>query len=300
MIIILGILLILALAYIGFLIYNLYDITRQLNYIVQNDTNAELVSTSKNFLIRRLLDANNQLIQKNKKVYQNHWTNEKQFHQSLSNLSHDLKTPLTVSSGYVQLLLKKQNEPSTQEILKKTEAGLLTIENYLHYLMEYTLIHEKQLQMDFEMVNFTQLLQEEAFLYYENFSAKEIELSFDLEENLVLISDMTVLKRVFQNLLGNILKHGQTAAHFEGKRKGDRIIFVARNQVAQAIDDQENLLNRFVTNDQSRQNKSTGLGLSIIKELVELLDGEIHLESEGTTFQVNIVLPIRSTSHTNN
>ncbi|MGM0123156.1 hypothetical protein IGI37_000522 [Enterococcus sp. AZ194] len=294
MVIFLSLLVLLLTSYLAFIIYNLFDINRQLDYIITHDTNAELVSTSKSFLIRRFLDSNNQLIQKNKQVHREHWNNEKEFHQSLSNLSHDLKTPLTVSSGYVQLLLKKQNDSTTQELLKKTESGLLTIENYLSYLVEYTLIHEKKLQMDFEMVNFTQLIQEEAFVYYENFLTKNIELSFDLEDNLLLISDLTVLKRVIQNLLGNILKHGQTKAHFTGKKNPNQILLTIKNDSLQSIDPDENLLNRFTTNDRSRQNKSTGLGLNIIKELVELLDGTIQLTTEKTSFQVDITLPIRS------
>lgn len=277
-----------------FLVYTLLDINQQLSYIVKNDTNAELVSTSKIFFIRQLLNLNNQLIQKNKKIHQKHWNNEKQFNHSLSNLSHDLKTPLTVSSGYVQLLLKKQNDPNTYELLKKTETGLSTIENYLSYLMEYTLIHEKKLQMEFELVNVTQLLQEEAFVYYENFLAQAIELSFDLEDNLLLISDLTILKRIIQNLLGNILKHGQTLAHFTGKKEANCILLTVKNDSAQPIDENENLLNRFVTNDRSRQNKSTGLGLNIIKELIKLLDGDIELVTERSSFQINLSIPIRS------
>ncbi|MBP1040143.1 HAMP domain-containing histidine kinase [Vagococcus sp. BWB3-3] len=283
----------LLLGYLVFLLLDLNQIIKQLHYINHQDTNAELVSTSKNRFIKRLLDYNNQLIINNKKAYRASWQNEKQFHQSISNLSHDLKTPLTISSGYIQLLLREA-QSETKETLKKIDTSLLTIENYVNYLMEYNLIHEKKLELELEMINLTQLFQEEAFLYYENFQSKKMNLTFDLEENLQIISDATIVKRIFQNLLGNILKHGSGSASVKGEKVGNTIQLQIKNETEHELQDKDQLLNRFVTNDASRQNRSTGLGLTIIKELAELLNGEVSLDVENHIFQVQLIFPIRA------
>ena len=282
---VLSLLLLGALSYLAFVMWDLDKINQQLQYIVKEETNAELISTSKIKRIRQLLDSNNHLIKKNKKYFQEQKQKEKQLHELLSNLTHDLKTPLTVSSGYTQLLLK---DPSLEqrEMVEKIDSSLTAISHYLSYLMEYNLIQEKELNLQLEMVNVSELLKENLFTYYEEFQEKELPLSIDIAEEVKLVCDQTVLQRMFQNILGNMLKHGSDYAQVSLQASEGELILRFKNGLKGQINDSQRFFERFQTNDPSRTNKSTGLGLHIVKELAGLMDGELQLSTEQKAFDL--------------
>lgn len=284
-----GLLLFLA-TYLLFLLLDLREIIHQLRYIVTEETNAELVSTSKISLIRRLLDENNRLIRKNKRYYQEQRKKEKQLHQLLSNLTHDLKTPLTVSSGYTQLLLKDPDLVGKQDMLKKVDTSLASISHYLGYLMEYNLIQEKGVALELEQLDLSELLRENLFTFYEEFQEKEMTLEIDIIEEALVISDRTVLQRIFQNVLGNMLKHGYQHSEVKMYREEESLMLCFTNGLKHPITDPQQLFQRFLTEDVSRSNKSTGLGLHIVKELVELVGGEIRLSADESSFELIIRL----------
>ncbi|MGC6767107.1 sensor histidine kinase [Enterococcus sp. LJL128] len=279
--------------YLVFLILDLRKIICQFDYIHDEDTNAELVSTSKNQLIRQLLDSNNQLIRKNKRYYREQRQKEKQLHQLLSNLTHDLKTPLTVSSGYTQILLKDPGLNEQKEMLHKIDNSLQSISHYLGYLMEYNLIQEKGLALNLEQLNLSELLRENLFTYYEEFQLSALSLTIDIQEEVWLITDQTVLQRIFQNILGNMLKHGTSFAEITLHKTEEAIVFEFKNGLLEAIEEPALLFQRFLTEDPSRTNKSTGLGLHIVKELVALIDGEVQIDTEKE-FEVVIQLKNQS------
>ncbi|MBL1225563.1 sensor histidine kinase [Enterococcus sp. BWR-S5] len=287
---ILGGLLLFLVIYLLFLLLDLREIIHQLTYIVTEETNAELVSTSKISLIRRLLDENNRLIRKNKRYYQEQRKKEKQLHQLLSNLTHDLKTPLTVSSGYTQLLLKDPDLVEKQDMLKKVDTSLASISHYLGYLMEYNLIQEKGVALELEQLNVSELLRENLFTFYEEFQEKEMMLEIDIIEEALVISDRTVLQRIFQNVLGNMLKHGYQYSEVKMYKEEESLMLCFTNGLKHPITDPQQLFQRFLTEDVSRSNKSTGLGLHIVKELVELVDGEIRLSADEGSFELIIKL----------
>jgi signal transduction histidine kinase len=278
------------LGYLIFFFYDLHSIVRQLAYITDHETNAELTSTSKNKLLRNLLNKNNLLIKKNKLFYQEQRQKEKQVKKILTNLTHDLKTPLTVSTGYTQLLLRETAREDHKEIIKKIDRSLLDISHYLSYLMEYNLIQEKEISLSLEVLNVSEILQENLFTYYEEFEKRHIHIELDIQEQLVLPVDGAVLQRLFQNILGNILKHGHRYAQITLKSVDDTIEITFLNGLLTPIEDVQLFFDRFFTEDLSRSNKSTGLGLSIIKELAELMQGEVILQAENEEFQLMLIL----------
>lgn len=284
-----GVLLLLS-VYLIFLLFDLRSIVRQLSYIVREETNAELVSTSKIRLIRRLLDENNHLIRKNKQYYQEQRKKEKHLHQLLSNLTHDLKTPLTVSSGYTQLLLKDPSFAEKQEMIQKIDSSLDSISHYLGYLMEYNLIQEKGVALALEQLDLSELLRESLFTFYEEFQEQKMPMSVEIEETGYFISDRTVLQRIFQNILGNMIKHGHREAEVRLFKEADKWVLCFTNGLEKPMADPEQLFQRFVTEDPARTNKSTGLGLHIVKELVELLNGDVELHSDEASFTLTIKL----------
>lgn len=276
--------------YLFFLLREIRKITKQLNYISKEETNAELVSTSKIFLIRQLLDANNQVIRKNKIYYREQKNKEKQVQQLLSNLTHDLKTPLTVSSGYTQFLLKDKSLQDKHEMLKKIDTSLASISHYLGYLMQYNLIQEKGIELQLELLNLSELVKEELFTHYEEFEEKGFSLVININDNERLISDATVIKRIIQNALGNILKHGSNFAEVNVSSTEEKVTIEFENGFQGRALNSEKLFQRFVTEDLSRTNKSTGLGLAIVKELADLINAKVQIETENERFNLKVIL----------
>lgn len=285
------VLLVLFSGYLFFLLKEIKNITKQLNYISKEETNAEIVSTTKLSLIRHLLDANNQLIRKNKMYYKEQRNKEKQVQQMLSNLTHDLKTPLTVSSGYTQVLLKDKSLKDKQEMLKKINTSLSSISHYLGYLMQYNLIQEKGLELKLETLNVSELVKEELFTHYEEFEEKGFSLVINIAEKVMLISDVTVIKRIIQNILGNVLKHGSHFVEVTVLSTGEEVTIEFKNSFRGKSLNSEQLFQRFVTEDPSRTNKSMGLGLAIVKELANLIDAKVQIETENEQFELKLAIP---------
>lgn len=277
-------------SYLIFFFADLYKVVQQLTYISEHETNAELVSTSKNRLIKKLLDKNNELVKKNKAFYQEQRQKEKQVQKILTNLTHDLKTPLTVSTGYNQLLLKEVEREDHRQLLEKVNTSLTDISHYLNYLMEYNLIQEKEMALNLEVVNVSEMLQESIFTYYEEFEKQQIWIDLQVQEQQKLIVDASVLQRLIQNILGNILKHGTQYAQVTLENMTDGIQISFSNGLLKPVEDVQVLFDRFFTEDLSRANKSTGLGLSIIKELAGLLHSEVTINAVENEFQLVLIL----------
>lgn len=125
--------------YLALVLFDLQQITRQVTFIAEKETNAEITSITKNPWIKNLLNQNNRLIRKNKTFHREQVKKDKLLHEILTNLTHDLKTPLTVASAYTQLL-EKTVPAENQEIVSKIDNSLTSIKHYLDYLMSYNLI----------------------------------------------------------------------------------------------------------------------------------------------------------------
>ncbi|GFH42470.1 two-component sensor histidine kinase [Lactococcus hodotermopsidis] len=276
--------------YLVFLLLEIRHLTRQLHFISDKETNAELTSASKIKLIRELLDENNHLIRKNKQFYREQIAKDKSLHELLTNLTHDLKTPLTVASGYTQLLLRTES-PENPEIVGKIASSLTSIKQYLDYLMTYNLIQEKNISLNLERINLSSLLRESLVLYYEAFSEHKLVPNFQfLSEDKFVIADTVVLQRIFQNILGNIINHGEDFVKIVMISDKKQLTLTFSNGLRTAIDNPELLLQRFKTNEPSRTNKSTGLGLNIIQELCQLIHAELSLTVTDDEFSVTFIL----------
>ena len=257
--------------YLALVLFDLQQITRQVTFIAEKETNAEITSTTKNPWIKNLLNQNNRLIRKNKTFHREQVKKDKLLHEILTNLTHDLKTPLTVASGYTQLL-EKTVPTENQEIVSKIDNSLTSIKHYLDYLMSYNLIQEKNISLNLEIIDISESLRESLFLYYEGFEERQISPSFSLLDQQYTIVDVVILQRIFQNILGNVLNHGKDYLQVTMTTSDEKWLKLSFSNGLQAkIDNPQLLLERFKTNEPSRINKSTGLGLNIIPELCHMI-----------------------------
>lgn len=275
-------------AYLIFIFREIKLINDQLTYILSRPTNAEITITSNNGFIKNHVKKTNLLIRHNKQMKQEQQRKEIELHQILTSLTHDLKTPLTVASGYTQLLL--QNQPENH-LAKKIENSLHTVNHYLNSLIDYNLIQEKSITTQMEKIDFSQFLMEQLFQYYEEFEQKEIHLDIDIPTKIDLYNDRLILQRIFENILSNMLKYAHRQASIGVTIHDDnKIELICQNEYVGEIPDPSRLLGRFQTLDDSRQNKSMGIGLHIIQELTELIHGTFLMNVTASQFEIRITL----------
>ncbi len=276
--------------YLALVLFDLQQITRQVTFIAEKETNAEITSTTKNPWIKNLLNQNNRLIRKNKTFHREQVKKDKLLHEILTNLTHDLKTPLTVASGYTQLL-EKTVPTENQEIVSKIDNSLTSIKHYLDYLMSYNLIQEKNISLNLEIIDISESLRESLFLYYEGFEERQISPSFSLLDQQYTIVDVVILQRIFQNILGNVLNHGKDYLQVTMTTSDEKWLKLSFSNGLQAkIDNPQLLLERFKTNEPSRTNKSTGLGLNIIQELCHMIHITPNIEITDTDFKIDLLI----------
>ena len=271
------------------LIVDLKRISDDLDFINHADTNA-LVTTGSNIgLIRTLADRINAVLNKTRRLQITQAEQNKQVRQMLTNLTHDIKTPLTVARGYAQLL---KEGSADQEQLGKILNNLQSVDHYLHYLMDFNLIQEKSVSLDLTRVNLSALVQQELFNAFDSLTARSVIVEPRIQNGVEISTDQTMVSRIIQNLIGNWLKYAEESAWVElNKSEDGRIHLDFGNETKGGAVDVDRLMERFQTDDQSRTEiRSTGLGLSIVDSLVDSLGGSMRLESANGIFLVHLLL----------
>lgn len=204
---------------------------------------------------------------------------------AIHNITHDIRTPLTIASGYTQQLIKKEPDQPT---LQKIQKNLKTVSQRLEILMEYQNLLENNVQPDFAPVNLSQVLTEELLKYYQTLTTQQFTVTTDLAENIWIENDREILARIFQNLFGNVIKHGKSALIVRLAADSQQAIITIQNQSRQPIEKLDKLTTRFYSENMSETEKSSGLGLYITKELVELTRGSLTMTYEEPDFSVKI------------
>lgn len=231
--------------------------------------------------IENLAYSINRNIDMNIKAQENQKRLENEMKKAIANISHDLRTPLTSVIGYIQML-KKKNLPKNkvEEYLEIAERRAKSLQILLNQFFELSVIDSPEYKMDMEYVNLNNILVEVITSFYEKFIEKNIEPAIDIiEESLIVIGNGIAIKRVIENLIINIIKHSQGEISIKLKKEENRGILITKNLALDFKGEDSNMIfNRFYKGDMSRSNGNTGLGLSIVKGLMDKMDGEIYSE----------------------
>ncbi|MBR1392142.1 MAG: HAMP domain-containing histidine kinase [Lachnospiraceae bacterium] len=212
----------------------------------------------------------------------------------LTNVSHDIKTPLTSIINYVDLLQKKEPEdPEVKEYLEVLSRQSARLKKLTEDLIEASKASTGALPVQLEPCEVGVLLEQAAGEYEE----KLAELNLNLvvrkpEEEIKILADGKHLWRVFDNLLNNILKYAQpgTRVYLDLEKQAKSVSIIFRNTSREALSRSgEELQERFVRGDSSRNTEGSGLGLSIAKSLTELMNGRFELTTDGDLFKVVLV-----------
>lgn len=212
----------------------------------------------------------------------------------ITNVSHDLKTPLTAIITYVNLL-KEEGIPQERrlEYLSVLERKSQRLKVLIEDLFEVSKANTQNITLNLAEVDIMNLIKQAAFEMTDKFQAAGLDVRMNLTEEKVLLSlDSQKTYRVYENLFGNIAKYAMegTRVYVNGFRIDDTVVITLKNISAQEITvDSAELTERFVRGDVSRNTEGSGLGLAIAKSFVELQGGQLTLEVDGDLFKATTV-----------
>ncbi len=209
----------------------------------------------------------------------------------ITNVFHDLKTPLTAIITYVNLL-KEENITAEQrrEYLNILELKSLRLKALIEDLFEVSKANSQNITLNLTAVDIMSLIKQVAFEMSDKIEAADLELRMNLTDEKVLISlDSQKTYRIYENLFGNVAKYAMkgTRVYVNGFRIDDTVVITIKNISAQELTvDSADLTERFVRGDASRNTEGSGLGLAIAKSFTELQGGDLRLELDGDLFKV--------------
>ena len=211
----------------------------------------------------------------------------------ITNVSHDLKTPLTSIVTYIDLLQKEDiQDEKAKEYIDTIARQSKKLKKLTEDLIDASKASSGALNVNMERVNISELLRQSSAEYGERMEAVNITPVVNMpEEDIYVRADGRLLWRVVENLLQNICKHGMpgTRAYLEARTENGRAVVSFKNISQQQLNiPVEELLERFVQGDGSRSRGGSGLGLSIAESLTELMKGKLKLSLDGDLFKVEM------------
>lgn len=216
----------------------------------------------------------------------------KNFRQSITNISHDLRTPLTTASGYVQMLRESVTEEEKQAYISIILERQNMVKMLLEQLFEYVRIESGEISYDQVPLDGKKVLLDTLAMYYDDFNKKGQEPIICLPESpCIILGDEQGVKRIFSNIIFNAVVHGQGDYCFEIKETDGYIFTFSNASELMTREDLDNIFERFYTKDQSRNKKTTGLGLAIAREITNRLNGRINSEYNDGKLLISIFLP---------
>ena len=262
------------------------DLSRQIEEKIRSGSMKRI---GVNFFSKTILRLHNQIENLFQEVEQNQLIMKREkrtLDMAISNIAHDIRTPLTIASGYTQQLIKHPDNSS--ETLNKIAHHQDLVSKRLEALLEYRHLMEGAVKPKLEELDLSTFITKKTLAYYDVFQSSQIVLDFNVEPGLKTTTDEDLLDRIIQNLLGNVLKHGKEKARLSLKKEENRLVLEIDNLVKKPIKNIDNLSNRFYSENMSDTEESSGLGLYITEELVHLLGSEMKLATDGEWFSVFI------------
>lgn len=215
----------------------------------------------------------------------------------ITNVSHDIKTPLTSIINYVDLLKKEdiENEKANEyiEILDNKSQRLKKL---IEDLVEASKISTGNVKLNLEKINIIELINQAIGEFEDKFNLRNLNVILDSKENIIYINaDSRYMYRVIENLFSNISKYAleNSRVYIDISKIEDEVYVEIKNISKDKLNiSAEELMQRFVRGDKSRNTEGSGLGLSIAQNLTEAQNGKFNLMLDGDLFKVELIFHI--------
>ena len=276
--------------YLFFMKMELRRIKKELDLVLSRKTNGLVHTEFASKEIRDLVECINTHLTEIKSKESKLEKKNANFVKMIRNISHDLRTPLTSSLGYVSLMLESDiSEQEKIKNLKIVEERLLRLSELIDSFFEFSKILSNNQVIELDEINLVAVIEKAISNHYEDFSKDSRIINFKASQRKVNIkSNELMLTRVFDNLIRNAYKHSNGNLDIEVNRNNDKIKIKFINDLLYNDLDVERIFDEFYTVDISRTKGNTGLGLAIAKEFVEQLKGKINAEKKSNKLIITI------------
>ena len=226
---------------------------------------------------------------------QNQLKSERMKTELITNVSHDIKTPLTSIINYVDLLEKPHTEEEQKAYVEVLSRQSQRLKKLIDDLMEMSKASTGNIQVEIGEIDAVEAVTQALGEFSDKLTAAGLTPVFhQSEENIMLLADGRLLWRAMSNVLSNAVKYALpgTRLYVDVSATQDKAIISVKNiSGAQLNISAEELMERFVRGDSSRNTEGSGLGLNIAKSLMELQKGQLQLLVDGDLFKVTLVFP---------
>lgn len=263
---------------------------RHLAFMNKHKTNLRLRSGLPFKELYELADNINELLDNSDKNKQKSERNEQNLKDAITNISHDIRTPLTSLDGYFQLLKNADSEEERVQCADIIQNRINTLKYMLDELFTYTKLQNEDYKLQTAPTDIVRCVSSVLVVFYNEFQKSGIEVQTDFTDKGVIVDcNSEAVQRIVQNMLKNILDHGSKEVQMTLKKENDKVIFSCSNKVNNPDSiDVSQIFSRFYKSDLARTHSSTGLGLAIAKSLAERMGGGMSAEVEGDWFRVEM------------
>lgn len=268
------------------------DISRQLKEIKAQDTNVLVHSNGSGRTSAELINEINLLLREMQRSRVTYQQKNHALEQMMTNISHDLRTPLTSALGYIHLLRDSAlTEEEKERELAIVERRLIRLEELIDSFFEFSQTISSEKAPEKSDINIIAVLEESIAHYYDDYLSRNREILFNCSQHrLIIHSNQKMLLRIFDNLIGNALKHGDGNLTVSVDAAEDvQIMFV--NRLYDPDLETDRIFDEFYTTDISRTKGNTGLGLAIVKQFTELLGGGVSVQNTDGLFLLTVRIP---------
>ena len=272
----------------------LRKISRELSDIVENDNDEKIMVFTDNGTLTELCGQINRLLSDRQKIKSDFRRQEISYKKMLSNISHDIKTPLTVILGYLEIMRLNHADDET---LQKVEAKAEQVMELINQFFTLAKLEAGDMNIEIKKINVSELCRENILNFYDILQGKDFVVDVSIPENNIFVQgEKEALDRILSNLISNAVRYGSDGKYIGlTLRESENHVYIDIVDRGKGIGKEfaGNVFERLYTMEDSRNRKiqGNGLGLTIAKNLACQLGGDIYLDSEPnvkTTFTVKL------------
>lgn len=281
----------------------LRSLRRQLEYRVSDPIKKPLALEMQDTDLMALTAALNQIFRQDEEFRRIQNRNENEYKELITNISHDLRTPLTVLKGYLQLLERCEIDDTGRKYLSICFRHTDELERRIRQFFEYSYWMNQDQEVQLNIINVTNIIVDSMTDFIPVFEKKGLTMRLNQDTVCKGLADEELLRRIMQNLLKNCLQYsaGEVVVSItedtdiqripsQDHTPKDRIRICVQNPIAEDLEmDPSKIFQRFYVGKKER-NQSTGLGLSIVKLLVEKMQGEVFVTRDGNLLRIGFYL----------
>lgn len=206
-----------------------------------------------------------------------------------ANVSHDLRTPLTSLRGYMEVIQKEaMTEAERTHYLTIMERKIDDLIERINTFYDVSLIESESIQLEREYIAINSIINDVLLLYFKEIEHKELDIQITETTHEIYIDKQATL-RIINNVIINALRFSEHYIHIHYEQSGDQLTVTIENDTKEKVTNPARLFERSVMGDSSRQGTHNGLGLYIVKKLMELQDGTAHIEVDDEAFKMKLV-----------